>query len=553
MKRLLTLLVASCLAVWACAGDDGAGLFSGNTPRASGGSGIGPTGTGANATATGATGSGAGGSTNIGGGTTSNPTGGTTSNPTTGGTTSNPTSGGTTSNPTSGGTTSNPTTGGTTSVGGSAPTGGAALTGYHMHDPWKGYVWTAVDTAKVATITPANFSTLTTDGPYCASGNVPVTADYSAIAMVGFNINQDSTANAPTNTWAPASVTSGGLVVNVHRIDTSTDVIRVQIQGPNGATDANDRWCATLSQFDQNVTIAWNGFNTACWDNSGNWYAGEPLQAALVFVPGMGNADTSPHARTFNFCVNDIGPASGGTTGTGGTGPVGACANNVAGSGTITDRYGVTHTNPNNYVIWANGWGSGFQSQSLTYNGASFTVTSANGSEGANGAPFSYPSIWVGNNGQTSTSGNLPRQVSALTSVPTCINWDGGSGEYNVAYDVWFSTSTSASNPPSGGYLMLWFHKPPAHQPVGQNVGSGVSIGGNTWTVWYGSNGRPVVSYVANGDLKAATPDLKPFIADAVTRGYIQNSWYLITIFAGFEIWNSGTNYQMKGFSAAVN
>jgi hypothetical protein len=342
-------------------------------------------------------------------------------------------------------------------------------------------------------------------------------------------------------------------MVNVHRIDTSTDVIRVQIQGPNGDVDENDRWCATLSQFETNVTIAWNGFNTKCWDNSGDWYAGQPLEAALVFVPGMGNSDTSPHARAFNFCVNDIGPASGSSTGTGGTGGGGSCGNSVAGSGTMTDRYGVTHTNPNSYVIWQNGWGSGFQSQTMSYNGASFTVSSANGSE-SSGSPFSYPSIWVGNNGQTSTTtANMPRQISAITSVPTCINWDGGSGEFNAAYDVWFSTSTSASNPPSGGFLMLWLHDPPGHQPVGESKASGVSIGGRTWTVWYGSNGRPVVSYVSTGDLKSANIDLKPFMTDAVNRTYLQNNWYLTTIFAGFEIWGSGSNYQMKGFSAAVN
>ncbi|MBN1611659.1 MAG: hypothetical protein JW940_33800 [Polyangiaceae bacterium] len=181
---------------------------------------------------------------------------------------------------------------------------GSIVAGYHVHGAWKGKAWTSTDTAHVASITPADFDNLTTDGPYCASGTVPATSDYSAVAMIGFNVNQASTTDAPASTWTPTSITSGGVVVNVTNRGAST-VLRVQLLGPNGDTVASDRWCYELSQFGRDVTIPWTSFNTECWQGgSGVAYAGEPIESAIVLVPG-----TNAEDRTFDFCVNDIGPA----------------------------------------------------------------------------------------------------------------------------------------------------------------------------------------------------------------------------------------------------
>ncbi|MBN2193279.1 MAG: hypothetical protein JW751_10725 [Polyangiaceae bacterium] len=200
-------------------------------------------------------------------------------------------------------------TGGTSGLGGTPLGGGSSVRGgYHVHGEWKGNVWTAVDQAKVATISPANFSNLATDGPYCATGTAPVTSDWSAVAMIGFNVNQAQTEDAPPGTWTPTNLTSGGLVLNVTNSGTNT-TFRAQIHGPNGDTVAEERWCANLTQFGQDVVIPWTSFNTDCWDNSGKTYAGEPLEAALVLVPGMGTSDANPVARAFDFCVNDIGPS----------------------------------------------------------------------------------------------------------------------------------------------------------------------------------------------------------------------------------------------------
>jgi hypothetical protein len=114
----------------------------------------------------------------------------------------------------------------------------------------------------------------------------------------GLNINQAKDATA-LGTWTPASISSGGVTVNVSNNGTST--LRVQIQGPSGATDATDRWCATMITFNQTVTIPWSSFNTSCWDGLGTRYAGQPLEAVMILVPG-----DNLYSVPYSFCLNSI-------------------------------------------------------------------------------------------------------------------------------------------------------------------------------------------------------------------------------------------------------
>lgn len=185
-----------------------------------------------------------------------------------------------------------------------------------------------------------------------------------------------------------------------------------------------------------------------------------------------------------------------------------------------------------------------------------------------NGAPTGYPSMFIGANSGNSTSGsNLPKQVSALTNVPTTWNWsDGGTlgdtnaNSYNVAYDVWFGTS-AAGDPdvsiPTGGYLMVWLYDPPDAQPVGSPSYPNITIPGvpGTWTAWVGTGARPIISYVASDPsvVTSLTFDLKNFINDAVAKGTIQQNWYLTNVFSGFEIWRGGVGLETTNFCVRVD
>ncbi len=217
-------------------------------------------------------------------------------------------------------------TGGVPSSNGGASfsTGGMAAGGangsYYVNGPWAGYVWTATCTGSSIT---GDFSTHMTGSPYCVSGSVAPASDYSGWAMLGWNINQTQGSSTPNGTWTPSNINSGGVLISVS--NSGGSALRVQIAGPNASTDSSDTWCAAVTGA--GGLIPWTSFNTACWDNSGTAYAGQPISNVEVLVPG-GNIAAVP----FDFCLNSLGvqgtsptqgtggaPSAGGATSIGGT------------------------------------------------------------------------------------------------------------------------------------------------------------------------------------------------------------------------------------------
>jgi hypothetical protein len=175
---------------------------------------------------------------------------------------------------------------GSGSVGTSAVPNG----GYITSGDWHGFAWTAV---QKGTITPEKFSAVTTF-PLCASGSIQADTDYASVAMVGWNLKQANGANTAIET-----VTSKKAGITVTVTNKGTSELRAQLQGPNGATDAADRWCAKIQG--SGGSIPFSKFNTKCWDDSGTAYSGQPIAAAMVLVPGLSAA-----AVSFDFCVDKI-------------------------------------------------------------------------------------------------------------------------------------------------------------------------------------------------------------------------------------------------------
>lgn len=218
---------------------------------------------------------------------------------------------------------------------------------YHTEGSWQGYAYASASGGD-STIEPADFKARKAGEPFCVSGGVDVTSDSSAVALVGWNINQAKTGSDPE---AATAVTTGeGLIVNVPNAGGSP--LRVQIQGAEGATQASQRWCVELTEFDRDVLIPWGDFNNACWDGSGDAYENEPINAVAVLVPGN---DTD--AVEFEFCVQSIRPSDQDTnTGSGGAGGAGsgetggsngaeAGAGNGTGGGSSEPGGGAFYTN----------------------------------------------------------------------------------------------------------------------------------------------------------------------------------------------------------------
>jgi hypothetical protein len=201
--------------------------------------------------------------------------------------------------------------------------------GYVTSGPWEGYAWTfAAGTG--STISPGDFSMLAAGNPLCASGSVGPMVDSSGADGIGINLNQAPGANTPVENWTP---TGTGIVINVSNPGGSA--LRVQIQGPTGATDATDRWCTQFTVFDEPVFLPWSAFNTACWNGSGSTYQMQPLQAVLLIVPG-GKAT----AVSFSACITSLNLQTGG--GTGGSGGTSAAGGTTGSGGTESCQQAAT-------------------------------------------------------------------------------------------------------------------------------------------------------------------------------------------------------------------
>ena len=188
----------------------------------------------------------------------------------------------------------------------------------------------------------------------------------------------------------------------------------------------------------------------------------------------------------------------------------------------------------------------------IRVDGPTFTVTE---SEITSGAPGGYPSIYKGCHWGTCTSNSsLPVQVSTLRRLKS--DWNTTqpeSGDYVVAYDIWFNTTPTADGRPDGAELMIWLKSTKGIPPAGSKVDS-VKIGGTTYDVWsQRRNNWNYIAYVRSTPTASVRDlDLKAFIQDATERDYIRNDWYLISVEAGFELWHGGMGLATNAFSVRV-
>jgi len=449
-------------------------------------------------------------------------------------------------NPANVGGSSNNNTNGSPTTGGTAGATPTTPGGYIKAGTWKGYAWTAA--GGKASVMPKDFRTVR-DFPLCASGTVEPGVENTA--MIGWNLNQASTANPPVLTVNPAHK---GIQVKVRNPGGST--LRVQLQGAKGATAPTDRWCATIAGT--GGFISYDAFNTECWEGGkGAQYKGQPLAAAIVLVPGKDMVSTP-----FDYCIEQLGEGAGDPTPPVGTGCVLSGGPGVGGGSISGDETSHVTRGGRSYIVQNNVWNGNKQAQRLTVKGVSFEVTTQGNSQGTNGAPSSYPSVFIGKNfGRVTNGSNLPKRVGDLAKVATAWRWKAGAnGQWNVSYDVWFSNNASGdANSPTGGYLMVWLHKPSAAQPLGSVSGT-ETIAGKSWQVWTcpGScqNGVPVISYIPSGgqSVMELQFDLNDFIKNAKIKypNQMKDAWFLSNVFAGFEIWNGGQGLATEDFCAIV-
>jgi hypothetical protein len=221
----------------------------------------------------------------------------------------------------------------------------------------------------------------------------------------------------------------------------------------------------------------------------------------------------------------------------------------------LCDQFASTQIQHGRYVVQNNRWGSS-ATQCINVTGAGFSITQQDGVKPTNGAPNSYPSVYYGcHYGNCSSGTILPLQASsgAFAAIRTTVSMKFPSaGIWDAAYDIWFDPTPRTDGQNTGAEVMVWLNHQGGIQPVGAPVGT-VALAGGTWTVWEGNIGWNVVSYVRTSPTGTASFPVSAFFDDAVQRGFAQTSWYLTSIQAGFEPWQSGVGLTVNGFAVTTS
>ena len=292
---------------------------------------------------------------------------------------------------------------------------------------------------------------------------------------------------------------------------------------------------------------------------------GEPLsgQQTLGGVPTSANPGLPPAGTTpvtpGTVAPGPTSPATttpGSTTPPTGTEPVTPPASVegrfgmpvMGGSGQSSNRWHKTDVTRDgkNYYLMANGWGPEFESQTLAWDGTSFTVQELLGSQGENYEPATYPTVFCGvYSDAVSKECGLPAALDTITSLKTGWSWKpaaaGSNEEYNAAYDIWLGTGPARTD--FSGFFMVWLREPNGQQPAGSRKEEAVTVPNvpGVWDIWTGEvNGAPIINYVrAEGDDTLSLEfEVLDFLDHAQASGYELPGTHVLSVAVGFEIWN---------------
>jgi Glycosyl hydrolase family 12 len=274
-----------------------------------------------------------------------------------------------------------------------------------------------------------------------------------------------------------------------------------------------------------------------------------------------GTSSTSTGGTTATATGGTTATSTGGTsaTGTGGTSS-GSCAVGATtgapgfgspsqgGQGQSSAKYFGTDVtrDGSTYRFITNWWGTGWGTADVSYNGTSFTVTSATGTSTPDGTPIGYPATYCGQYSENAAHGNcgLPVAYSSIDKLWTGWKWSApaSSGQHNAAWDIWLGTASAFQS-----YLMVWLRDPPGRQPAGNTVIANVTVANEpgTWNIRYGTvNSKPIVNYVRTEGQDACELEFNvmDFVNDAQARSATTNSLTLPgdtvrAIAVGFELW----------------
>ncbi|MBN2534035.1 MAG: hypothetical protein JXB88_14190 [Spirochaetales bacterium] len=210
------------------------------------------------------------------------------------------------------------------------------------------------------------------------------------------------------------------------------------------------------------------------------------------------------------------------------------------------EKYGIIEVSGGQYMLANNVWGADTRQCIRSTGSTGFTVSV---SEHNQGSVAAYPSIWKGCHwGDCTVNSGMPVRVSSAGSATFSYSVSSSrpSGDYNVAAECWLSASSDSSDGYNGGAEIMVVLDYRNMYPAGSQIGTF-----NGHDVYYASVGWNFLTYVKTGR-SSASGNMMDFINDAVSRGYVDRSWYLHDMEAGFEIMKGGQGLTCNSFSFSV-
>jgi hypothetical protein len=217
----------------------------------------------------------------------------------------------------------------------------------------------------------------------------------------------------------------------------------------------------------------------------------------------------------------------------------------------------VAATSDGEYKIQNNAWGDSSAGSVTTDLGEDFTVASSYKSPDlAAGEPGGFPSIYQGCDFGNCSGGALAnhpvRDGTGVTASLDTTQPDGSGSTYNTALETLFNSTPTTSGRGDCAELMVWLNKTGSVHPAGDQTGT-ATIDGTSYDVWY-QPGSSTISYSMTSPATSVSDvNIGDLEKDAVRRGYMARSCYLIAVEGGFEVWQGGKGLATNSFSVNVN
>ncbi|MFH1195860.1 MAG: glycoside hydrolase [bacterium] len=204
------------------------------------------------------------------------------------------------------------------------------------------------------------------------------------------------------------------------------------------------------------------------------------------------------------------------------------------------------------YIVMSNVWGA-TTPQCLEVNKEStFFKVTLSGHDNGNSVA-AYPSIYKGCHWDSCTTVNnpLPLQINGIESAPFL--WDvttsDAGGIWNTALDIWFAPIKTGSK--YSAELMIWIDYHGGAMPGG-TIQDSVIIGGYEWDIYFAKWDWNYIAYKITAPADKVNLDLNDFIKDSIKRGYLEDTWYMHAVEAGFEIFSGGQGLTNNSFKVDV-